>query len=91
MILTITKWETMIFLLSMANGHTDRQTNVQHVPRPISVILSVSPEFASQKTVTVEEGAFTITSTVGGGGGNSDEVNVTESEAEKPSSGITYR
>ena len=40
----------------------------------------------SQKTVTVEEGAFTITSTVGGGGGNSDEVNVTESEAEKSSS-----
>ena len=41
--------------------------------------------------MTVEEGAFTITSTVGGSGGNSDEVNVTESEAEKPSSGITYR
>ena len=35
--------------------------------------------------MTVEEGAFTITSTVGGGGGNSDEVNVTESEAEKSS------
>ena len=35
--------------------------------------------------MTVEEGAFTITSTVGGGG-NSDAVNVTESEAEKSAS-----
>ena len=33
----------------------------------------------SQKTVTVEEGAFTITSTVGGSGGSGD-VSVRESE-----------
>ena len=41
-----------------------------------------------QKTVTVEEGAFTITSTVGGGGNTcgAAEVNVTESETEKSSS-----
>ena len=40
-----------------------------------------------QKTVTVEEGAFTITSTVGGGGnGCGDEVHVRESEAEKSAS-----